>query len=35
MTMIYDQIPFAKLIQNILVGNYKLILGICGKIFIM
>jgi len=35
MTMIYDPIPFVKLVQIILVGNYEPILGICGKIFIM
>jgi len=34
MTMIYDQIPFVKLIQKILVGNYKPIMRICKKIFI-
>jgi len=32
MTMIYDPIPFVKLVQKILAGNYKLIMGICGKI---
>jgi len=31
----YDPIPFVKLIQKILVGNYELIIGICGKIFIL
>ena len=33
--MIYDPIPFAKLVQKILVGNYEPIMGICGKIFII
>jgi len=33
--MIYDLIPFVKLVQKILVGNYKLIMDICGKIFII
>jgi len=28
-------IPFVKLVQNILVGNYECIMGICGKIFII
>jgi len=35
MTMIYDPIPFVKLIQKILVGNYEPMVGICGKIFII
>ena len=35
MTMIYDPIPFVKLVQNILVGNYEPIMRICGKIFII
>jgi len=35
MTMIYDPIRFVKLIQKMLLGNYKLIMGICGKIFIL
>jgi len=34
MTMIYDLIPFVKFFQKILVGNYKPIVGICGKMFI-
>jgi len=33
MTMIYDPIPFAKLVQKILVGNYEPTMRICGKIF--
>jgi len=33
MTMIYDPIPFVKLVQKILVENYEPIMGICGKIF--
>jgi len=32
MTMVYDPIPFVKLFQKILVGNYEP-MGICGKIF--
>jgi len=28
MIMIYDRIPFVKLIQKILVVNYELIMGI-------
>jgi len=35
MTMIYDPIPFVKLVQKILVENYEPIMGICGKIFLM
>jgi len=35
MTMIYDPIPFVKLVQKILVGNYELIMRICGKIYII
>jgi len=35
MTMIHDPIFFVKLVQKILVGNYELIMGICGKIFII
>jgi len=35
MTMIYDQIPFVKLVQKLLVGNYEPIMRICGKIFII
>ena len=31
--MIYDPIPFIKLVQKILVGNYEPIMRICGKIF--
>jgi len=33
MTMIYDPIPFVKIVQKILVGNYQPIMSICGKIF--
>ena len=33
--MIYDPIPFVKLIQKSLVGNYELIIGIYGTTFIM
>ena len=33
--MIDDPIPFVKLVQKILVGNYAAIMGICGKIFIL
>ena len=32
MTMIYDPIPFVKVVQKILVGNYEPIMSICGKI---
>jgi len=35
MTMIYDPIPFVKVVQKISVGNYEPIKGICGKIFLM
>jgi len=35
MTMIYDPIPFAKLVQKILVGSYEPITRICGKIHII
>jgi len=35
MIMIYDRIPFVKLIQKILVVNYELIMGIWVKIFII
>jgi len=35
MAMIYDPIPFVKLLQKILVGNYEPIMFICGKIFII
>ena len=31
MTFIYDPIPFVKLVQNILVGNYEAIMGISGR----
>ena len=33
MTMIYDPIPFVKLVQKFLVGNYEPIIGIYKKIF--
>ena len=35
MTMIYDPIPFVKIVQKILVGNYETIMGICVKICIL
>jgi len=35
MTMIYDPIPFVKLVQKIVVGNYEPIMRICGKIFVI
>jgi len=37
MTMIYDSIPFVKLVQKILPvgGNYEPIMGICREIFII
>jgi len=31
MTMIYDPIPFVKIVQKILVGNYEPVMSICGK----
>jgi len=34
MAMIYDPLPFVKLVQKILVGSYEPIMGICGKIFL-
>jgi len=33
MTMIYDPIPFVKLVQKSLVGNYEPIMGISGNTF--
>jgi len=33
--MIYDPIPFVKLVQKIYVGNYEPTMRICGKIFII
>jgi len=33
--MIYDPIPYDKLVQKMLVGNYKPIMGICGKKFVI
>ena len=33
MTMIFDPIPFVKLVQKILLRNYEPIVRICGKIF--
>jgi len=35
MPMIYDPIPVVKLVQKFFVGNYELIMRICGKIFII
>ena len=35
MTIIYDPIPLAELVQKNLVGNYESIMRICGKIFII
>jgi len=35
MTMIHDPIPFVKLVEKNLFGNYEPIMGICGKIFII
>jgi len=35
MTVIYDPIPFVKVVQKILVGNYEPITRICGKIFVI
>jgi len=29
--MIYDPVPFVKLVQKILVGNYEPVMGICGR----
>jgi len=34
MTMIYDPIPFVKLVQKFSVGNYEPIMRICRKIFV-
>jgi len=31
MTMIYDPIPFVKLVQKNVVGNYEPIIGIFGQ----
>jgi len=33
--MIYDPIPFVKLVQKNLVVNYEPTMGICGKIFVL
>jgi len=33
--MIYDSIPFAKLVQKFLIANSEPVMGICGKIFII
>jgi len=33
--MIYDPIPFVKLVQKILVGNHEPSMSICVKIFII
>jgi len=35
MTMIYDPIPFVKIVQKKLIANYEPIMGIYGKIFII
>jgi len=35
MTMIYDPIPFVKLIQKFLIGNDEAIMRIGGKIYII
>ena len=36
MTVVYNPIPFVKLIQKFFHGNYEpIIMGICGKIFII
>jgi len=35
MIMIYDPIPFVKLIRKFLDRNYEPIMGICGKIFVI
>jgi len=35
MVMIYNPIPFVKLVQKILVGKHEPNMGICGKIFII
>jgi len=35
MTMIYDPIPFVKLVQKCIVENYEPIMRICGKIRII
>jgi len=33
--MIYDPIPFVKIVQKFLVGNYEPIMAFAGKIFII
>jgi len=33
--MNYDPIPFVKLVQKMLFGNYEPIMGNCGKRFII
>jgi len=35
MTMIYDLLPLAELVQKNLVGSYESIMRICGKRFII
>jgi len=35
MTMVCNPIPFVKLVQKFLVGNYEPIMRICGKICII
>jgi len=35
MLMIYEPVPFVKLVQTTLVGKYEPNMGICGKIFII
>jgi len=31
MTMIFEQIPFVEIVQNILIGNYELTMVFAGK----
>jgi len=33
--MIYDPIPFVKLVQKFLIANYEPVMGICGKISVI
>jgi len=35
MLMIYEPVPFVKLVQTTLVGKHEPNMGICGKIFII
>jgi len=35
MTMIYDPIPFVKVVQIFVFGDYEPIMDICRKIFVI